>query len=96
MTVIVNFYSVMIDIQKLCILSFYRTPRSRCSQVSNDVHVTSQHLTRLNVEFENFIAKHNILKSASTNTDACKTLPNVISASHDKSLEIHWLTTPGL
>ena len=35
---------------------FERSPHSMCSQVSNNEHATSHHLTRLNVEFADLIA----------------------------------------
>ena len=41
--------------------SFGRTPCSRCSQVSNAVHMTSHHLTRMNVEFASLIATYNTI-----------------------------------
>ena len=58
-TLIVKLYSVTMNNRIRNVSSFDRTPRSMCSQVSNNEHATSHHLTRLNVEFAYLIATYN-------------------------------------
>ena len=57
-TLIVKLYSVTMN-KRYNVSSFDRIPRSMCGQVSNNEHVTSHHLTRLNVEFADLIATCN-------------------------------------
>ena len=64
--IIVLKYNIGVYIEQILIIDirkasrFDRTPRCRCSHLSNDVHAVSNHLTNMNDEIANLIAKGNI------------------------------------
>ena len=59
---------------------------SFCSQVSNDVHATSHHLTRLKVKFANFIAMYNKLIYRQVNFTEGEAQPVFRTAKYGKHL----------